>query len=88
MRPRGIPADLDADAAEGIARTFLVVRIVRGSLLLVFLAVALVAVLGKGWPGGVALAIALTMLLQAGRVGASVSRYVRSARGRRTQLGH
>lgn len=47
-----------------VARSFLVVRLVKGSLLLVFLAVALVAVELKNWPRGVSLVIALAMLLQ------------------------
>lgn len=74
--PRRIPSGLDADTTRRIARTFLVVRLVRGSLLLVFLAIALVGVEVKDWPNGVTLAIALTMLLQAGALVASYRRYV------------
>ena len=66
MMPPGIPHGLDADTTQRIARTFLVVRIVRGSLLLLFLAIALVAVELKNWPQAVAVGIALTMLLLAG----------------------
>ena len=77
VRPRGIPEDLDADTTRRIARTFLVVRIVRGSLLLLFLAIALVAVEVKSWPRGITVAIALTMLLQTGALWASCRRYAR-----------
>ena len=44
MLPRGVPVGLDADSAMRVERSFLVVRIVRGSLLLLFLALALIAV--------------------------------------------
>ena len=67
MLPRGVPVGLDADSAMRVERSFLVVRIVRGSLLLLFLALALIAVEVKSWPSGVAVAIGLTLLLQAGR---------------------
>lgn len=76
--PPGVPDGLDADATQRITRTFLVVRIVRGSLLLLFLATAFVAVEVKGWPPGVAVAIAVTMLLQIGTLVANVRRYARS----------
>ena len=62
---RGVPDGLDADASRRVLRSFLVVRIVRGSLLLLFLAFALVGVEVRGWPSGVAVAIALAMLVQA-----------------------
>jgi hypothetical protein len=61
---RDFPGDLDA--VRGIARSFLVVRIVKGSLLLIFLAVALVGVELRDWPRGVSVAIALAMLMQIG----------------------
>jgi hypothetical protein len=76
--PPGVPDGPDADTTQRITRTFLVVRIVRGSLLLLFLATALVAVEVKGWPPGVAVAIAVTMLLQIGALVANVRRYARS----------
>jgi hypothetical protein len=76
MMPRGIPAGLDADTTERIVRTFLVVRIVRGSLLLLFLAFALVGVEVKDWPSGVTVAIVLAMLVQAGWLVAWCRRYV------------
>ena len=78
MMPRGTPDGLDAGTTRRIARTFLIVRIVRGSLLLLFLAIALVGVEVKKWPTGVAVAIALVMLLQAGALVASYRRYVRA----------
>jgi hypothetical protein len=74
MVPRGVPVGLDADSAIRVERTFLVVRIVRGGLLLLFLALALVAVEVKGWPSGVAVAIALTLLLQAGMLASCLRR--------------
>jgi hypothetical protein len=45
VRPRGIPQGLDAATTQRIARRFLVVRIVRSSLLLLFLAIALTALM-------------------------------------------
>jgi hypothetical protein len=78
MVPPGISHGLDADTAQRVARTFLVVRIVRGGLLLLFLAIALVAVEVKNWPPAVALGIALTMLLQAGTLVACYRHYVRA----------
>jgi hypothetical protein len=78
MVPPGISHGLDADTARRVARTFLVVRIVRGGLLLLFLAIALVAVEVKNWPPAVALGIAFTMLLQAGTLGACYRRYMRA----------
>lgn len=66
MTPPGVPDGLDADTSRRILRSFLVVRIVRGSLLLLFLAIALVGVESRGWPSGVAVAIVLAMIVQAG----------------------
>lgn len=79
VRPQGIPADLDAEATQRIARTFLVVRLVRGSLVLLFLVIALVGVVAKGWPTGVAVAIAATLVVQVGRLAASWRRYARQS---------
>ncbi len=78
MVPRSIPEGLDADTTRRIARTFLVVRIVRGSLLLLFLAIALVGVELKNWPTGVSVAIALAMLLQAGAMVGAYRMYLRA----------
>lgn len=75
MVPRGVPVGLDADSARRVERSFLVVRIVRGSLLLVFLALAVVAVQVRDWPTGVAVAVAVTLLLQAGALMSCVRRY-------------
>ena len=74
MLPRGVPVGLDADSAMRVERSFLVVRIVRGSLLLLFLALALIAVEVKSWPSGVAVAIGLTLLLQAGTLASRLRR--------------
>lgn len=73
--PRGIPKDLDAETTERVVRSFLVVRIIRGSLLLVFLAVALAGVEARGWPPGVAIAVGLAMLAQTAVVAAHGRRY-------------
>lgn len=73
--PRDIPDGLDGDTTRRIVRTFLVVRLVRGSLLLIFLAIALIGVEVKDWPHGVTVAIALAMLVQAGALGAWYRRY-------------
>lgn len=66
--------DLDADTTQRVERSFLVVRVVRGSLLLLFLAFALVAVELRNWPRDVAVAIAVTMLIQTGTLAASIRR--------------
>jgi uncharacterized membrane protein len=78
MVPRGIPDGLDADTTRRIVRSLLVVRIVRGGLLLLFLAIAFVAVEVKDWPGGVSVAIAIAMLVQAGALAGWYRRYVRA----------
>jgi len=75
MVPRGVPVGLDADSARRVERSFLVVRIVRGSLLLVFLALAVVGVQVRDWPTGVTVAVAVTLLLQAGALMSCVRRY-------------
>jgi Na+-driven multidrug efflux pump len=77
FRPRGLPDDLDEEAAAGLARSFLIVRLVRGAGLLLFLAVAVVAVELKDWPEGVAVALVLTMLLQATAMVGAWRRYER-----------
>lgn len=87
MVPRGIPEGLDADTTRRIVRTFLLVRIVRGSLLLLFLGIALVAVEVKNWPSGVTVAIALTMLLQAGALASWFRRYTRAVQDSRHGWG-
>lgn len=66
MVPRGIPVGLDVESAMRVERSFLIVRLVRGSLLLLFLTLALLAVEIKDWPTGVAVAIGLALMLQAG----------------------
>ena len=83
MMPRGVPDGLDADTSQRILRSFLVLRIVRGSLLLLFLAIALVGVEGRGWPSGVAVAIAVAMLLQGGAVMVWCRRYGSTGKGSR-----
>jgi hypothetical protein len=78
MMPRGIPAGLDADTTKRIARSFLIVRVVRGTVLLLFLAVAEAGVEVRGWPSWVTVAIAVAMLLQAGALGADIRRLART----------
>lgn len=65
MMRRRAPDDLDAATSQRVLRTFLAVRIVRGSLFLLFLAVALVGVEIRAWPRGVAVVIAFAALVQA-----------------------
>jgi hypothetical protein len=77
--PRGLPDGLDADMTQRITRTFLVVRIVRASLLLVFFGIALVAVQVNGWPDVLAVSIAVAMLLEIGAIVTNIRRYARSA---------
>jgi hypothetical protein len=57
-----------------VERSFLVVRIVRGSLLLLFLVLGLLAVELKDWPMGVSVTIALALMLQAGTLASSLRR--------------
>jgi hypothetical protein len=81
MLPRRVPDGLEADTSQRILRTFLVVRIVRGSLLLLFLVVAMVGVEARDWPTGVAVGIALAMVVQAGALVVWCRRYARSGEG-------
>jgi hypothetical protein len=74
MVSRGVPVGLDADSAMRVERSFLVVRIVRGSLLLLVLVLGLLAVELKDWPMGVSVAIALALMLQAGTLASSLRR--------------
>ena len=77
MTPRGVPDGLDADTTARVLRSFLVVRLVRGGLLLLFLAIAVVGVEVRDWPAGVTAALALAMLVQAGALLVWCRRYVR-----------
>ena len=70
------PSPLDPESAGRVEQTFLVVRIVRGSLLAVFLALALAGVQAKEWPGGIALGVAVVLGIQVAAIGMSVRRYV------------
>jgi hypothetical protein len=63
-----------------VERTFLVVRVVRGSLLLLFLIVAAVAVEAKGWPRGVTVAVVAAALLLTGRLVSDLRRLARAGR--------
>jgi hypothetical protein len=76
----GTPPGLDAGTARRVARSFLLVRTVRGSLILLFLAVAILAVELKDWPRSVSASLALTMLLQAFLMVAMHRVYVRAVR--------
>ena len=83
--PRGIPADLDPGTTARVERSFLVVRVVRGSLLVLFLVVAATAVQLKGWPYGVTIGLVLAAVLLAARLVADVRRL--SAPGDRPPRG-
>ncbi|RNM13950.1 hypothetical protein [Nocardioides pocheonensis] len=78
MTHRDVPDGLDAETSRRILRTFLVVRIVRGTVLLLFLVVGMVGVEARGWPTGVAAVIALAMVVQVGAVVVWCARYARS----------
>jgi uncharacterized membrane protein YoaK (UPF0700 family) len=80
-RTHRVAADVDADTSARIEHSFLVVRVVRTSLLLLFLVGAAVAVELKDWPHGVTIVVAAAALLLAVRLGADVRRL--SARGDR-----
>jgi hypothetical protein len=66
MQRWGVPDGLGPDTSQRVLRSFLLVRMVRGSLILVFLALAVVGVEVRDWPSGVAIAIVIAMLVQAG----------------------
>ncbi|MCB0894654.1 MAG: hypothetical protein H6529_18620 [Nocardioides sp.] len=69
------------DAA--VERSFLVVRVVRGSLLVAFLALAAIGVEARGWPHGVTLAVGAAALLLLARLAHDVRR-LRATRRQRT----
>ena len=77
--PPWIPDDVDAETHRRIARTFLVLRLVRGGLLVVFLAVAMVAIEFKGWPRQATVLVGLVMVLLVASLIASWRRYSVSA---------
>ena len=87
MMHRDVPAGLDVETSRRILRTFLVVRIVRGSLLLLFLVVAMVGVEARGWPNGVAAGIALAMAVQVGALVVWCARYARTSERHRDGAG-
>ena len=80
MAPRSIPAGLDQHGTERVERSFLVVRIVRGSLLLLFWAVALVGVEVHHWSTVAAAAVVFAAAVQAVVLAGSCRRLLR-ARG-------
>jgi hypothetical protein len=57
-----------------VERSFLIVRVVRGSMLLLFLVIAAVAVELKDWPRGVTVTLAIAALLLVVRLGAGLRR--------------
>ena len=73
--PRGIPDDVDGETHRRIARTFLVLRLVRGGLLIVFLAVVMVAIELRGWPREATVLVGLSMVLLVASLIASWRRY-------------
>lgn len=75
MLPRGVPDGVDAETRRRVQRSFLMVRIVRGGLLLAFLAIAAVAVELRGWPHAVTVVLAVAALAQAGALVAGCRRY-------------
>lgn len=81
MLPRGVPDGpdgLDAGTSERILRTFVVVRLVRGSVLLLFLLIALVGAVARGWPSGLLVALGFAALAQAGALVVWCRRYHRA----------
>lgn len=75
MMLRGSLHGLDDETTERVVRSFLVVRMIRGSLLLVALVLALVGVEANRWPTVVAVAVVLAALLQAAALVANCRRY-------------
>ena len=74
----GPPRGLDADASRAVLRSFLVVRLVRGTLLLLFLALAAVGVEANGWPHVVTVVLVLAMVVQAAALVIWWRRYVKA----------
>jgi hypothetical protein len=60
--PRGIPEDVDDETYGRIARSFYVVRMVRYSLLVVFLLIFLVGFELKGWSRAATVVLGLAAL--------------------------
>jgi hypothetical protein len=81
LRRHALPGDIDAESARRLARSFLVVRLLRGAGLLLFLALAAVGVVAKGWPRGVLVAVLLALVLQAVAMLAAWRRYRRAVGG-------
>jgi hypothetical protein len=81
MMARGLPDGLDADTSQRVRRTFLLVRIVRGSLLLLFLAIAGVGVEVRGWPSAVTVAIVLAMVVQTAALVVWCRQYASAGKG-------
>jgi hypothetical protein len=79
-RPRGIPADLDDRTTAQVAGTLLVVRVVRGALLVLFLVAAAVGVEARGWPHVVTAVVVLAAVLLAARVVRDVRRLAAARR--------
>lgn len=87
MAPASVPDGLDATTTVRVLRSFLVVRLVRGGLLLLFLAIAMVGVELRGWPRGVLVAIGLVMLAQATALVVWWRRYGRAGQRRGSANG-
>jgi len=73
-----IPAGCDQDASDRIARSFLLLRIVRGTLMLLFWVAALVGVELGHWPTGAAVVVVLAVVAQAAMVSRNCRRLLRS----------
>jgi hypothetical protein len=82
---QGIPQDVDAETHRRIARTFLVLRMVKGGLLLIFLAGMLVAIEAKEWPRAATALVGVGIFLEVLFLASSWRRY--SAIPRPTEKG-
>jgi hypothetical protein len=75
LRPEGGSSPADVETTNRIARSFLAVRIVRGSLLVLFFSLVLGAVVAEQWPTGVTVTVAVAVGLQVARLALNVRRY-------------
>jgi hypothetical protein len=71
----GIPNDVDAETHLRIARTFFLLRMVKGAFLLLFLVGILVAVELKEWPRAAAALVGVGILVEVWVLVRSAQRY-------------
>jgi len=75
---RGVPEGLDPATTQRVMRSFLLVRIVHGALVLLFLSLAVLGVVERGWPRSVVAVLVIGIMWQVGRLVADCRRYART----------